>query len=241
MDIFEHLFSQIQSDLDSKADKEFRDRIRDYFKMDVSNYLGVKLPLVRKIADKHFRELRHYNLDIDEILEICTKFLDTRIYEHKVIAFHLSYKYRDQFQKKHYRILEHWLKTYVDDWSDCDDLCTHSFGYYLFTFPEFMPNVKKWRISKNRWLRRASAVVMIYSGKRGEYLNEILDTASTLLKDEDDLVQKGYGWMLKEASKSFESEVFEYVMENKAEMPRTALRYAIEKMPTKLKKDAMKK
>ena len=59
--------------------------------------------------------------------------------------------------------------------------------------------------------------------------------------DTDDLVQKGYGWMLKEASKKHQTQVFNYIMKNKAKMPRTALRYAIEKMPVELKKQAMKK
>jgi 3-methyladenine DNA glycosylase AlkD len=62
-----------------------------------------------------------------------------------------------------------------------------------------------------------------------------------LLTDKDDLVQKGYGWMLKAASQAHQKEVFEYVVEKKNMMPRTALRYAIEKMPQDLKKTAMEK
>ena len=59
--------------------------------------------------------------------------------------------------------------------------------------------------------------------------------------DKDDLVQKGYGWMLKEAGNRFPKEVFEHVMKHKREMPRTALRYAIEKLPVELRKEAMKR
>ena len=55
------------------------------------------------------------------------------------------------------------------------------------------------------------------------------------------MVQKGYGWMLKVASQAHLQEVFDYVMKHKAVMPRTALRYAIEKMPPELKSEAMKK
>jgi 3-methyladenine DNA glycosylase AlkD len=55
------------------------------------------------------------------------------------------------------------------------------------------------------------------------------------------MVQKGYGWMLKVASGIHQKEVFEYVMKNKDRMPRTTLRYAIEKMPKNLKAEAMKK
>ena len=67
------------------------------------------------------------------------------------------------------------------------------------------------------------------------------EIADLLLLDGDDLVQKGYGWMLKAASQSHESEVFDYVIRNKHQMPRTALRYAIEKMPAEMKRKAMVK
>ena len=59
--------------------------------------------------------------------------------------------------------------------------------------------------------------------------------------DRDDMVQKGYGWMLKEASKPHQRQVFDFVMSHKAVMPRTALRYAIEKMPQDLRAQAMEK
>ncbi|MEM5786839.1 MAG: DNA alkylation repair protein, partial [Syntrophobacteraceae bacterium] len=69
---------------------------------------------------------------------------------------------------------------------------------------------------------------------------DILESAAQLLNDEDDLVRKGYGWMLKAASQAHREEVFDFVMANKKEMPRTALRYAIEKMPPELRTRAMK-
>jgi len=55
------------------------------------------------------------------------------------------------------------------------------------------------------------------------------------------MVQKGYGWMLKEASNKYPKEVFDYVMRNKKEMPRTALRYAIEKLSPEFRREAMKR
>ena len=72
-------------------------------------------------------------------------------------------------------------------------------------------------------------------------MKDIFDVAVKLLKDEDDLVQKGYGWALKEASKPHQKEVFNFVMKHRGKMPRTALRYAIELMPKSLKQKAMAK
>jgi len=69
----------------------------------------------------------------------------------------------------------------------------------------------------------------------------VLDIADLLLTDNDDLVRKGYGWLLKESSRKHQKEVFDYVIRNRRAMPRTALRYAIELMPKELKADAMMK
>jgi 3-methyladenine DNA glycosylase AlkD len=90
-------------------------------------------------------------------------------------------------------------------------------------------------------MRRAAAVSLIVPAKQGKFLKESIEIAGLLLTDTDDMVQKGYGWLLKEASRKHISEVFAYVMKNKKVMPRTALRYAIELMPGDLKAEAMKK
>ena len=70
-------------------------------------------------------------------------------------------------------------------------------------------------------------------------MDQIFKTSNALLQDREDLVQKGYGWMLKEAGNKYQTEVFEYVLKNKDRVPRTALRYAIEKFPNEMKKRAM--
>jgi 3-methyladenine DNA glycosylase AlkD len=90
-------------------------------------------------------------------------------------------------------------------------------------------------------MRRAAAVTLIIPARKGKFLNDIIDIANTLLLDSDDLVQKGYGWMLKAASEAHQKEVFDFVISKKSVMPRTALRYAIEKMPEDLRREAMKK
>jgi 3-methyladenine DNA glycosylase AlkD len=106
-------------------------------------------------------------------------------------------------------------------------------------YPEFLSGLKKWALSENRWMRRASAVSLIIPARRGKYLPDIFEISELLLQDRDDMVQKGYGWMLKEASKPYRNEVFDFVMRKKHLMPRTALRYAIEKMPPDMREKAM--
>jgi 3-methyladenine DNA glycosylase AlkD len=84
-------------------------------------------------------------------------------------------------------------------------------------------------------------VALIAPVKRGLLLRDVFETAETLLEDRDDLVQKGYGWMLKVTGDHFFEEARRFVMGHKDEMPRTALRYAIEKWPPAWRRKAMKR
>jgi 3-methyladenine DNA glycosylase AlkD len=106
-------------------------------------------------------------------------------------------------------------------------------------YPEYIGRLKEFTRSGKRWTRRAAAVSLIVPARKGLFLNDILEIAGKLLLDKDDMVQKGYGWMLKVASMAHREEIFGFVMEHKQIMPRTALRYAIEKMPAELKALAM--
>ena len=148
---------------------------------------------------------------------------------------------KDRFEPGDFSVFERWIETYISNWAMCDGFCNHTMGDFVMMFPGFIGNLKVWTGSKNRWVRRASAVSLIIPARRGHFLSDVLEIAGLLLTDEDDMVRKGYGWMLKEAGKPHEDEIFAFVMQNKKEMPRTALRYAIELMPKERKLEAMKK
>ncbi|MDP3015334.1 MAG: DNA alkylation repair protein [bacterium] len=209
--------------------------IKDYskFHKDGKIHIGIATPLVRKVAFKNFKEVK--NLEKKQIFSLCEKLLKINGSGYRDIAFDWAFRIRKQYQKEDYKIFESWLKNYVDTWGSCDDLCTHAFGEFICQFPEFLPQTKQWAKSSNKWFRRASAVVLIYSLRKGKYLKEAFSAAKILLQDKEDLAQKGYGWMLKEASNLHQKEVFDFVIKNRKLMPRTALRYAIEKLPEKLK------
>ncbi len=134
-----------------------------------------------------------------------------------------------------------WIERYINNWAKCDRFCNHTIGDLIEKYPEIVFEVKSWAKSNNRWLKRASAVSFIVPAKQGIFLADALEICDVLLLDGDDMVQKGYGWLLKEESREHQKEVFDYVVKNREVMPRTALRYAIELMPKELKAEAMKK
>ena len=129
----------------------------------------------------------------------------------------------------------------MNDWSDCDTLCTNVLGEFLLIYPEFAVQMEKWTNSKNKWVRRGAAVSLTLGLRRGRFLKTAFSVADKLLDEEEDLVLKASGWMLKEGSRSFQKEVFDYLMENKEVMPRITLRYAAEKMPEKMRAEIMKR
>jgi 3-methyladenine DNA glycosylase AlkD len=98
----------------------------------------------------------------------------------------------------------------------------------LMLHPQLIEKVKLWAKSNSQWVRRATAVSFSVPARKGLFHNHILDIATILLTNYDDMVQKGYGWILKATSQSNQELVFHFVMSKKAKMPRTALRYTIE-------------
>lgn len=112
---------------------------------------------------------------------------------------------------------------------------------FIMMYSEYISELKKWSTSSKRFVRSDTAVTLIIPARRGLFLNDIFKIADILLLDKDDLVKKGYGWKLKAACESHQKEVFDYLILKKSVMPRTAFRYALEKMPAELRTEAMKR
>ena len=209
-----------------------------FFKGEVKCY-GLKTAPVRKTAQKYWKEIK--NLEKHEILALCEQLFSSGYTEEAFIASYWTEKLSGRFKEGDIIIFHRWIDSYIDNWAKCDTFCNHTVGDYIVMYPHRISELKRWAGSDNRWLRRAAAVSLIIPAKKGKFLREIFEIADMLLEDKDDMVQKGYGWMLKDARITKLDEVFEYVMNNKRRMPRTALRYAIERMPEEMKAEAMKK
>ena len=226
------LMKQINSDLLEMVDEDYKEGVQNYFNNKIENY-GVRTGKVRKLARKYYSEIKSFSKD--EVFTICEELLDTGISENRTIAFQWAHRLKTEYEPNDFARFGIWVEKYVNNWGACDDLCTNALGELVYQYPDLVENLKNWCSSDNMWKRRGAAVTMIYSIRNGE----VFEIADLLFSDEEDLVQKGYGWMLKEASKEHPEEVFEYVMNNKKEMPRTSLRYAIEKLSEDWRDKAM--
>lgn len=232
------IIQQLRTEIKANADPRTLASSQRFFKEQVFLY-GVKTAIVNRLAREYYQRIKVRPKV--EIYVLCEEFWRSGMLEESFVACQWSERQRKRFEPQDFGVFERWVKQYVNNWASCDTLCNHTVGGFLEEFPEFLPRLRDWAHSDNRWMRRAAAVSLIVPARKGQFLDDIFAVADILLKDEDDLVRKGYGWMLKAASQAHLDEVFDYVMENKAVMPRTALRYAIEKMPPGLRKRAMEK
>ncbi|GAA4434698.1 DNA alkylation repair protein [Ravibacter arvi] len=209
-----------------------------YFKGGILIY-GVKTPVVNQISKSFFPEIEA--LEKAEVWRLCEALWASGYLEESLVACNWSYRLRKKFSREDFYVFETWLSRYVNNWASCDTLCNHTIGTVVEKNPELIEVLMRWAGAENRWLRRASAVTLIVPARKGLFLSGILQIAEILLTDQDDMVQKGYGWLLKVAAEVYQEEVFDFVVNRRHKMPRTALRYAIEKMPAGLKAAAMRK
>jgi len=235
------IIQDLKKELAKHIEIKYRDGAIRYFKEEIS-CLGIRTPIVRKTARDFFKKIKH--LEKKKIFSLCEELFELGYHEYSITARSWAFQFRKQYTESDFKMFEKWIGKYVSNWAICDDFCTHIMYYFVENFPNTISKIKAWSHSNNMWFRRASAVSFITTHKSfyavTHNIDDVFEIAETLLKDEEDLVQKGYGWMLKAASVVNQKAVFNFVVKHKSEMPRTALRYAIEKMPVNLRREAMR-
>lgn len=232
------LIEALRQELIRNSDEKTKKSGERFFREPVTLH-GLKSALVEKIGREYFNNIPDRGKT--NVFKLCEELWKSGFLEESFIACNWSYFVRRQYEPSDFKTFERWISSHINNWASCDTFCNHSVGSAVEMFPEKITELKKWALSENRWMRRAAAVSLIIPARKGLFLNDIFEISDILLTDKDDMVQKGYGWMLKSASKPFQKEVFDYVFRNKKTMPRTSLRYAIEKMPSELKVLAMAK
>ncbi|HLV30418.1 MAG TPA: DNA alkylation repair protein [Chitinispirillaceae bacterium] len=236
----EKLIDELRLVLQNNADNQTRISSCRFFKKgEEALVYGVKMAEVTKIAKEFLKQIKRYSKQ--DVFVICEELWKSGYLEEAIISCKITESLNKQYEPVDFRIFERWVNKYVNNWADCDTLCNHTIGTFIMMYPEYLNELKKWAKSPDRWTKRASAVTLIIPARKGLFLKDIFEIADILLLDKDDMVQKGYGWMLKAASESNQKAVFDYVVSKKEVMPRTALRYSIEKMPKDLKVEAMRK
>ena len=183
-------------------------------------FLGVTAPDIRRIAKKFSQEIS---------LQELTELIRNPIHEVRLCALIiLVNKYNKEEPD---RIYHYYLKhlNSVNNWDLVDTSAPHIIGDYLYKNPEKSKILFEFSSSENLWVRRISIVSTFAFIKNNEF-NTTLEITKLLLNDNHDLIHKAVGWMMREIYKRDEGLIKRFLRQNYAQIPRTTLRYAIERM-----------
>jgi 3-methyladenine DNA glycosylase AlkD len=219
----------IHSELMSICSDKMREGQTGYFKEKVT-FLGCSLPQCNKIAGKWTKRLKDEGWSHDDILALAEELLKVGSWEEGAVALEIVARRKGGFREGDFSVFERWLSEYVNNWAHTDSIAPHIFGELVERYPSLTEKILKWTKSPNRWMRRASAVTYVTHARHGRFHDVVYKTADALLGDDDDMVRKGVGWMLKCTSQADEKGVVEYLMNNRNKTSRLVLRYATEKV-----------
>lgn len=223
--------SIIRSELKSLADSTHAAVSRRFFKTGPGEYgegdifIGIRVPVLRQLAKK-YNQLP---------CEAASTLLKSPIHEERQLALfilmHLYKKGGELLKEKIYQLyLEN--TAYINNWDLVDASAEHIVGHYLIGKDK--DTLHFLALSTNLWERRIAIISTFCYIKQNQF-DETLRIAETLLKDEHDLIHKAVGWMLREVGKRDPAVETTFLTRIYQTMPRTMLRYAIEKFPEPLR------
>jgi len=216
----------LKKELNKLADKKQAAILAGFFKTGKGQYgegdifLGIKVPTQRKVV-------RDYeNLSLVDLKLL----LNTKIHEYRLIALIIlinQYKKTESRDKK--KIVEFYLRNTknINNWDLVDLSCPNIIGNYLLDRSRQV--LYKLAKSKNLWEKRIS-IISTLAFIREKQFNDTIKISEILLNDKHDLIHKAVGWMLREAGKRDLAVLTSFLDKYSKVMPRTMLRYAIEKL-----------
>jgi 3-methyladenine DNA glycosylase AlkD len=232
------ILSEIRTELKKAENKERAEHETRYFKETIKCY-GTGLQKAHNVAEEIIGK---YKPDLKTSISLAEKLFEGGWFEEGLVGIDLMRKHVKEFEYAAMSVFERWIdRAYITNWAHSDDLSAHLMAEVLAKYPETAKRLVSWTASENRWKRRIAAVSFIIEAKKGNYLEEIFTIAKALMSDKDDLVQKGSGWMLREAVKGNEKKALDFLTKYKLQLPRTTLRYAIERLPEAKRKELMRK
>jgi 3-methyladenine DNA glycosylase AlkD len=169
---------------------------------------------------------------IDDAMALADELISDPYLETKSVGIEIVGCYRRAFAPKLLARWKRWLsRNHAANWATTDAICGALIGPLLVKHPELAQQMRAWSKHRNMWVRRASIVALIPLVRKGAALDLGYEVAAGLHDDEEDLIQKAVGWTLREAGRADMRRLERYLLEHGPKIPRTTLRYAIERFP----------
>lgn len=226
---------EIKSDLREKAKPEKVSIYQNFFKTGKGQYgegdifIGVTVPDTRSVAKKH----------LSKSLQIISDLLQSKIHEERYVALLILVEQYKKFPEKRKEIYEFYMKNTrrVNNWDLVDSSADDIVGPYLEDKDRSI--LYSLAESDNLWERRISIISTFYYIKKSEF-KDTLKISEMLLSDSHDLIHKAVGWMLREIGKKDQEVLEKFLKNHYTNLPRTTLRYAIERFPEEKRKSYLK-
>ena len=199
---------------------------RGFFKETDDVFLGITTPQIRQLA-RQFQNLP---------LTALRKLMNSQVHEERSLAHAiLVRKFGRGDPRAQQRIFHFYIRNrkFIRSWDGVDDSAPYIAGRYLLNRNKTI--LYELARSKSLWDRRIAIVATWWFIRNGQ-TNDTLKIARMLLKDREDLIHKAAGWMLREVGKRELPALSRFLRKHAHEMPRTTLRYAIERFPLKERK-----
>jgi 3-methyladenine DNA glycosylase AlkD len=228
-----YIADHIRRVLEDGGSAPHSEEVQHFFK-EVVKSRGWYTAELRKFAVR-FRRSIVRERGTDFLLQVADELFSGQILEEKVMAVFLLEKQTKNFGDHEFQLFASWLDR-VSSWADHDALAHYLLAPMVASDPARCREVFRWAKSPNRWRRRASCVALIRGEREQQFFAQVVRLSNQLLHDEDDMVQKGLGWLLRETAKADPTPTVPYLMKIRNKAPRLVLRTACETLPVVTRK-----
>ena len=230
--------AEIRHLLGREGSAEHAAAVQWFFKDEIKSH-GWYTAKLRSVAVRFRRRIRE-EFGLDSLVQVADKLFAGRVLEEKVFAVFLLEKLTDEFGDAEFRLFESWLPR-ISSWADHDGLVHYLIAPMVAAKASRSRRVFFWAKSPDRWSRRAACVALIRGTRQKMFFAEIKRLSTLLLSDNDDMVQKGLGWLLRETAKADAKRTVPYLMGIRQRAPRLLLRTACETLPVVARKKILAK
>ena len=213
----------------SRADKSKALSYQRFFKEPV-DFFGIDTPASRGIQRDLLRSVGKA-WTIRDAVRFCQVMVRDPHLEARAMGFQLVARFVDEASPELLPLVRKWLERSCGNWALVDSLAPSVLAPLVDRHRELIPEVVDWTASPNQWVRRGAAVAFVPLARRGRHLATAYRIATRLFGDKEDLMHKAVGWLLREAGRTDMQRLTKFLLANGTRMPRTTVRYAIERFP----------
>jgi 3-methyladenine DNA glycosylase AlkD len=225
--------AQIRGALRDGGSSEHAVGVARFFQEEIKSH-GWYTAELRRAAVEVRREVRRDH-GLDFLIDVADQLFSGSVLEEKVVAVFLLEKLDREFGEREFKRFDSWLDR-ISSWADHDALVHDLIAPMILSKPGRARIVFRWAKSPNRWRRRAACVALVRGARAKMFFSEITRLSDLLVSDEDDMVQKGLGWLLRETAKFDRKRTVRYLTKIRGTATRRVLRTACETLPPATRK-----